>query len=54
MLNKSRVKYISPKEKDSLIVLLTPLDRGYISRGVTIFFKDKQEPVDLIIEGYVK
>ena len=54
VLNKNRIIHILPQKKDSLIVLLSPHDRGYISRGVSVFFRDKQEPIDLIIEGYVK
>ena len=54
VLNKNELKYILPKSRDSLIVLLTPQEHGYICRGVTFFLRDKQEPVDLIIEGYVK
>ena len=54
VLNKNEIKCIFPKSKDSLIVLLTPQEHGYICRGVTIFLRDKQEPIDLIIEGYVE
>lgn len=54
VLNKDEIKYISPKDKDSLIVVLSPHNRGYISRMITVFLRDKQEPIDLIIEGYVK
>ena len=54
VLNKNEIKYISSKDKDSLIVSLTPQEKGYLCRGISIFFRNKQEPIDLIIEGYVK
>ena len=54
IINKDELRFIPPKGKDSLIFLLTPQNQGYISRGVYIFLRDKQQPVDLIIEGYVK
>ena len=54
VLNKNEIKYIYPKDKDSLIVLLTPYEQGYICRGISLFLRNKQEPIDLFIEGYVK
>jgi hypothetical protein len=54
VLNKDEIKYIPPKSKDSLIILLSAQQRGYISRSISVFLSEKQEPINLIIEGYVK
>jgi hypothetical protein len=47
------IDYIAPNRKDSLIVSITSNQEGYISRAVYIYIKEMQEPIDLILEGYV-
>jgi len=48
------VNLILPKDKDSIIVSLTPTERGYTTRYIYVYLKDNWEsPIDLILEGYV-
>jgi hypothetical protein len=38
---------------DSIIISFTGNKIGYISRGLAIFIWGEQEPIDVILEGYV-
>jgi hypothetical protein len=49
-----KIDYVLPNKKDSLTVSLIPTRRGYMSRAVYLYVKDQVEPIDLILEGYVK
>lgn len=48
-----KIKKISPNQKDSIIFKFKSEETGYISRGLSILFKDRQEPFQIIIEGEI-
>jgi lipoprotein len=48
-----KIKKIPPHQKDSIIFKFKAEETGYISRGLSILFKDRQEPFQIIIEGEI-
>jgi hypothetical protein len=50
LLNK--FAFIPPKAIDSITVSLSS-ENGYISRGISVILEKQQEPITLILDGYI-
>jgi hypothetical protein len=44
--------YISPKTIDSITISLSS-ENGYINRYISVILEEQQEPITLILDGYI-